>query len=212
MSNLIFPAPPVTTPTPTAAYLWPITKYPEYATALLQSASLRGEMARSFSQYPIWQFDFDFALLTGDLNLLSSYLSTLVGFVMAVRGPYQTWLFSDPYDNNVGSVPVTFATGDNATKIFQITRPIGAGVDIVQNLNGAPAIYLGGALQSSGYTVNSTGIVTFATAPGPGVSLAWTGNFYYRCRFNDDKVLSQLKQIVPSTWQIHSLAWHSVIL
>jgi uncharacterized protein (TIGR02217 family) len=48
-------------------------------------------------------------------------------------------------------------------------------------------MHLNGAVQSTGYTVNyATGVVTFTSAPGSGVVVAWAGLFDLPVRFADD--------------------------
>lgn len=60
------------------------------------------------------------------------------------------------------------------------------------DLAGAPSIYLADAtginLQSSGYTVSATGLLTFSGAPGSGKALLWSGGFYHRCRFLENNL------------------------
>lgn len=207
MSNVLFP----TLTMPTGSYTWPIAKYEEYSSIVLPSASMRGELAKSLSLYPLWRFDLDFALLAGDLNVLTSAVASVVGFHMQMRGSYSTWLFNDPYDNSTNG-NVQFATGDGATLAFQLTRPIAGGTDIVQNLNGVPVILINDVVQSAGsYSISPLGVVTFTTAPGAGLTLKWSGAFYFRCRFDNDK-LADLRQVAPSTWDIHSVQFHTVIL
>jgi len=208
MSNAQFP----TLVMPSGCYTWPIIKYAEYASIVLPSTSLRGELAKSMAVYPIWHYELDFALLSGDLNKqTASAVASVVGFHMQMRGRFSTWLFNDPYDN-VTDGQVQFATGDGTTTAFQITRPIAGGTDIVQNFNGAPAIYVNGVLQSvSAYTVSPTGVITFTSAPAAGATLKWSGNYFFRCRFDEDK-LSDLQQLVQSVWELPKVAFHSVIL
>jgi len=50
-----------------------------------------------------------------------------------------------------------------------------------------PVIYLGGSV-ASGYTIGSTGIVTFGSPPGSGVQITADLAYYWRCRFQDDSI------------------------
>jgi hypothetical protein len=63
----------------------------------------------------------------------------------------------------------------------------------------------------TGYSINSLGGVTFNAAPSIGASLAWTGKYYFRCRFKNDS-LDQLKQIFTNHWTIQTLEWNSILL
>lgn len=63
----------------------------------------------------------------------------------------------------------------------------------------------------TGYSISSLGVVTFTTAPAVNAALAWTGKYYFRCRFKNDD-LSELKEISKNFWTIGQLEWVSVIL
>lgn len=113
-------------------------------------------------------------------------LASLVGFYNKVGGPFDSWLYSDPDDNT--AVAQLFGVGNGATQGFQLLRGFGGFAEPVFDLQAAPAIYLAGVLQASGYTVSSTGWVSFTAAPGAGVALTWSGAFYRRCRFLGDRL------------------------
>jgi len=53
----------------------------------------------------------------------------------------------------------------------------------VTNIKAAGAVVSG-----AGYTIGSTGLVTFTTAPASGAALTWTGTYYFRCRFTKDQI------------------------
>ena len=74
---------------------------------------------------------------------------------------------------------------------------------------GGPYITVGGILADpSTYTVGSTGVITFTTAPTAGQTLAWTGMFAYLCRFVDDNL--QLEQFMNNLWKADSVKFRSV--
>lgn len=206
MSNLVFPA-----PQPQAlGFAWPVKKTPVYSTNVQPTASGRGEVRIGLSAYPRWQFDLDVSYLSGDFGQPSSAFAALLGFYMAAQGKLQDWLYEDPYDNAV--VGQNFGTGDGSTVAFQLVRSltVTGGLDIVQNVNGAPTIQVNGVAVTS-YTISSTGLVTFSAAPGAGQSLTWTGGYYFRCRFNDDS-LDSLQEDLYQLWSIGGLKFISVIL
>ena len=77
---------------------------------------------------------------------------------------------------------------------------------------GGPWITAGGVLvDPSTYTVSAPGggsaggLVTFATAPSSGAALAWTGNFYQLCNWDDDKLA--LSQFMSGLWSGKSLSF-----
>lgn len=73
---------------------------------------------------------------------------------------------------------------------------------------GGPWITKGGVLvDPSAYAINN-GLVSFATAPASGVSLAWTGLFSFLCRFDDDSL--DFEQFMQNLWRLESLKFRSV--
>lgn len=165
--------------------------------------------------YPVIHFELDYELLRDDLTV--SDLKQLVGLFNAMRGGYDTFLFSDPDFN---TFPVSnaqqFGTGDSSTKSFQITatyqNPGGPGYpELIQNFNGAPTILSNGAVVSAAnYSISGQGIITFNTAPNTGSVLTWYGSFYYRCEFDDDQL--DLSKFVNQWWQAKTVKFTSIKL
>ncbi len=177
MSNAVFPVLPGLT--------WNVVRQPEFRTKV-QSAVSGREIRLAFMSSPMYTFKMGYEVLRqgGAFN----ELKTLGGFFLNRLGSFDSFLYTDPTDSSVTAA--SFGAGNGTTLQFQLVRPYGpagsAFVEPVENLNGAPAIYKDGVLQTTGYTVGDTGIVTFATAPSAGVQLTWTGSFYYRVRFKQD--------------------------
>src|ERR1700743_2118205 len=207
MSNSIFPIPSL----PNGSRGWPVNKYPLFNTIVESPVSGRGETRISTTPYARWNFELTFPLVKGTFNDATSYLNQLVGFYMQMQGQANSFLFNDPQDNTISnSAPATFGLGDGSTKVFQLTRPIGNYQDIIQNLNGTPTIYVNGA-STTAFTIDSLGVVTFTTAPANSAVLAWSGGYYFRCRFSDDS-LSELSQVFTNTWQLAQIKFQSIIL
>jgi hypothetical protein len=80
----------------------------------------------------------------------------------------------------------------------------------VYALNGAPSIYVGGTLKTvtTDYTIDSRGMVTFASAPAGAAALTWTGAFYWEVRFENDT--TDFKNFANSLWAVNSLPFASV--
>lgn len=209
MSNSIFPMPVL----PGGSRGWPINKYPLFPKTLVQTpASERGETRISKSSYCRWQFDMTFPMLKGTFNDATSYLAKVMGFYMQMQGQAASWLYDDPYDNTITSAaPATFGQGDGVTKVFQLSRPIGSYADIIQNVNGVASIYIAGVVQVSGFSIDSLGVVTFTAAPAVNAVLAWSGKYFFRCRFLKDST-DQLKMISPNFWNLTQLEWISLII
>lgn len=205
MSNSIFPIPAF----PNGSRGWDIVKYPVFNTIIQTPVSKRGETRISTTPYCVWEFQMTFPYVKGTFNDSTSYLNQIAGFYMQMQGAANSWLYDDPQDDTI-TAPVSFGTGDGVTKAFQLSRPIGAYQDIIQNLNGTPTIYING-VSTTAFSINSLGVITFTSAPAVNAVLTWTGRYYFRCRFKNDS-LDQLKQIFTNHWTIQTLEWTSIIL
>jgi uncharacterized protein (TIGR02217 family) len=86
----------------------------------------------------------------------------------------------------------TGGVGDGSSTQFRLAKQYTSGTTVRwRNITKPDAstvlVSLDGVLQSSGYTLDdTTGIVTFSSAPGAGVALRWGGEFYVPCRFSAD--------------------------
>jgi len=139
-------------------------------------------------------------------NAAWSELQTLVGFYNLRGGPFDTFLFTDPDDS--AATLALFGTGDGATVAFQLLRSFGGFAEAVNDVNGAPSIYKAGTLQSSGYTISATGLVTFSTAPTTGQLLTWSGAFYRRCRFKGEQL--DTTKFMQDLWEARKVELISV--
>ncbi len=195
MSNSVFPSLP--------GLGWSVIKSPQFKTIAQKSVSGK-EVRQALMSYPLWEFTLTFSVLRGANGYTE--MQTLAGFFLEMLGMFDTWLFDDPSDDSVTAQ--SFGTGDGTTTAFQLTRGMGGFAEPIQNINGTPSIYINGVLQASGYTIGSTGIVTFSPAPAAAAALTWTGNFYFRCRFTLD--LAEFDQFAKNLWQLKKLTFVSV--
>lgn len=193
MSDVVFPVLP--------GLAWPKPKAPIWHTKVQQAVSGR-ELRAAFRQYPVYKFTLTHDFLRADST--NAELQTLLGFFNARKGSWDSFLYVDPLDNAVTAQG--FGTGDGATTQFQLVRTFGGDIEPVMNLNGNPAIYKAGVLQTlgSGYTL-SNGLVTFATAPANGAALTWTGSYYYRCRFERDS--EDFEGFLQDLWSLKKIAF-----
>lgn len=161
----------------------------EFKTFTQRAVSGR-ELRGTYQAFPLTTFKIDYEFLSNDG--VNFDIQTLVGFFLSRQGSFDSFLFTDPLDSTVTAQ--SFGQGDGATTAFQLSRSFGAGgstfAEPVQNVNGTPSIYVNGTLQTAGtnYTIGSTGMVTFVSAPAINATLTWTGNYYYRCRFTTDTI------------------------
>jgi hypothetical protein len=204
--DILFPMPIA----PQGAWTWPIKKTPSFKTIVQTPANNRGENRISLTPYPIWFYELDFSYLKGDMQAMASALQNLVGFFGYVQGQASDWLFEDPFDKTVTNAQ--FGVGDGTTTTFQLTRSVGLLTDIVQNLASIPALFSNGvAIATSAYTVSTTGVIQFTSAPAAGALLTWSGSFWFRCRFLDDE-WTDLQEFLFQLWEQKSVKFKSVIL
>jgi uncharacterized protein (TIGR02217 family) len=179
----------------------------------------------AYQQFPLIHFELIFSILRDDIS--TSDLKALVGLFNALQGRYDTFLFSDPDFNTIpSSAPAQFATvgvSDTTSTVYQLVATYensgGPGyAEMIQNLNGTPVIYGNGTTIPSGhYTLNPTvgggaipGGVQFSTLPSAGTVLSWSGSFYYRCAFDEDKL--ELTKFMNQWWSIKKLPFTEVLL
>lgn len=120
-------------------------------------------------------------------------LQTMEGFFNLHMGALDSFLFNDPDDQSITMQAI--GTGDGVTTDFQLARVWGGVVEPIAARNGSALIYKDGVLQATGwsyilgdiYPLN-TNKIRFTTAPALGVVVAWTGSYYWRCRFNKDEL------------------------
>ena len=177
-------------------------KTPQWSTVKQRSTGGM-EVAGSYYTLPIWKWELTFEFLRQTEGLAE--WATLAAFFNARQGSYDTFLYDDPTDDYVGAAP--FGTGDGLTKSFQLVRGLQGIYEPVYDLNGAPALYDNGTLIVSGYTITN-GLVTFTTAPTAGHALTWTGTYYWRCRFSEDKV--DFDYFAAGFWSAKKITFESV--
>lgn len=194
MSNALFPTLPGLKPTVGLA--------PRFATTTQRALSLR-ELRAQLARYPLWDVSLEYEFLRQGNGHVE--MDTLRGFFLARGGSFDSFLFAAPGDTSV--TDQQFGIGDGTTTAFQLVRTLGAAghtfTEPVNNLNGAATIKKAGVTQGSGYSINSTGLVTFTTAPTSGQSLTWSGAYYWRVRFTKDE--ADLRKFLEGLWDLRRL-------
>ena len=159
---------------------WDVTKTPEFFT--LAKVSPSGiDIAASLSAYPRWHFSLSYEVLRAGAE---DELETLLGFFLSCRGNAVDFLYCDPTDH-IAERQV-FGVGDGKTTIFQLCHAVGSYVEPVCDTTDE-VIYVGDTKKEDGYTIRG-GLVSFTTPPSAGRHLAWSGEFYYRCRFKESSI------------------------
>lgn len=86
---------------------WPVKQTPMYSTVTQTPASGRGELRIALMQFPRWDFVIDLSYIRGDAQGTNTIWQQLLNFYMGVQGAASDWLFTHPWDYNVGSYNVT---------------------------------------------------------------------------------------------------------
>jgi hypothetical protein len=186
------------------------TRTPVYSTGI--SPRVSGKESRlAYRVYPTFRFELKYEWL--DDRIAVSHLRALQGLFMAMKGRWDSFLYTDPDFNS--ATAFQFGTGDGVRTVWPLIMRFenagGPGGDeLVQNLNGTPQVFRNGSLQTGGgvnYTLGPTGMITFATPPTAGHALTWTGAFYYRCRFSADTMT--FEEFMEKWWQTRSVSFES---
>jgi uncharacterized protein (TIGR02217 family) len=135
--------------------------------------------------------------------------STLVGFINARQGGFDSFLFTDPDDYTTTAQLI--GNGNGVNRAFQLVRIFGGFIEPVYDTNSAPQLYLNGVLQTvvTNYTVDGAGLVTFVTAPAAGVVVTWSGTYYRRVCFTQDT--TSFTKFMNNTWSLKSLEFMTVL-
>lgn len=138
-----------------------------------------------------------YGILNKDPVQAETNFSEVLAFFYARRGQANSFRFKDWADYTIGDdesdTPQSIGTGDNLETDFQIVKTYEPGAyqfDRIVNkpVSGTVRVFLAGVEQFAGYTIDhSTGIVSFAVAPGSSVDVAVICEFDVAVRFDVDK-------------------------
>lgn len=186
---------------------FPITRTPIWQTIKQQSVA---GLTPRFAQwsYPRWRYEVSLEVL----RTHSSYteLQSLVGFINSLAGAAGTFQYADPYDG--AATDQNFGTGTGTATAFQLVRTLGGFTEPVYAPTATPTIKVGGVTKATpgDYSIGSTGIVTFTSAPANGAALTWTGSFAWLCQLDEDE--TDLTQFDAYRWSADSLKFTTVKL
>jgi uncharacterized protein (TIGR02217 family) len=188
MSDLIFPDFPGIT--------IDITRQPEWNTVIKEAWS--GVETRIGQRaWPRWRYTLKIDVLRatdGEIGALEAFFNRHAGMV-------ESFLFRDPENYRV--TDQAFGVCDGAATLFQLNRPVGTWLEPVWAPSSSPAPVIkrnGVALVPvTDYTLGTRGQVQLTSAP-PSGTLTWSGEYYLRCRFGEDKL--QLQRILLGLWKV----------
>jgi hypothetical protein len=187
MSEALFPVLP--------GQAWPRLKTPRHATLVRRANGRR--FALALQLYPTYTYKLRYNFLR------PADLAALAGFFRARRGRLDDFLFDDRDDNL--ATDQTFGLGDGTTTAFQLVRSLDGVVDPVHGLNGAPVVKRAGSVAAC--SVSTTGLVTFASPPGAGQLLTWSGGYYWRCAFTRDE--QEFEEFMRRLWSASAVEFET---
>ena len=188
---------------------WSVHKKPTFSTLVAPHVSGR-EVRDPLYQNPIWQFEVTFDGLASDSasypSLGAQSLQSLMGFYMQCQGRFGAFLYTDPTDNAVSNQ--TFATGDGATTTFTFARGLGGFLEPVGWVTNVSQVTVGGAAQSSGWSLSTPNSLVFSNPPASGALIGASFSYAFQCRFDDDA--ADFEQPMQNLWRVESLKFRSV--
>lgn len=183
MSNLVFP-------------VLPGQALPVQRSAIWKNRVVEADSGKRYSRavwsYPRWVYRLRFDVLRAGAE---QEIQTLLGFFNRHGGDADTWLFSDPSDRT--AIDQQLGVTDGVQTQWQLLRSMGGHTEPVLELDGAPEVRVDGVVQAVTFNAH-TGVITFASAPTAGGALTWSGNFYWRCRF--DKSQQDVEMFLQDLW------------
>jgi uncharacterized protein (TIGR02217 family) len=198
LSNVVFPV--------LNGLTWSRYKTPGFSTKI-QTAISGKEMRAPYWTYPRWTFKLKYEFIE-DNGTTEGDLQKIAGFFLSRKGSFDDFLYQDPEDYIV--TDQTIGVGDGVTTEFQLIRSFGGFVEPVFGIDAATLkLYLDG-LETTAFTVNNYGLVTFTTAPDSSAAITADFNFYFRCRFTKDEM--ELEEFVQALYQLNTCEFKSLKL
>lgn len=160
---------------------------PVWETQIYTSSSGRETRIQKWKS-PRYKISIKFNFLTDNsmqsVTLDKGDVERLKGFFNTLAGAFDDFLYFDDTENYVENQ--SFGVGDGQTTIFQLVRSLPYYAEAVTGINEKPQIFVNG--EEAECEVDAYGVVTFAEPPEADAVLTWTGNYYFRVRFEDDEL------------------------
>lgn len=185
MSNAVFPT--------LKGIAWDKTWVPQFSTKIQKSVSGK-EYRSSMMASPLYKVSLTYEFLrAGD----QGDLQNLVGFFLARRGSYDSFLVKLPVDNSVTNQ--LLAVGDGVTNQFHFVRSFGSEfAEYVANPLTVTAVTVGAVPLAAGQFQQSSGLLTLGAAPASGAQVRASFSYYYRARFAADE--TEYSEFMHNLW------------
>lgn len=189
MSNAIFPTFP--------GLDIEVVKEIEFNT-MVQASKTGKELRVAQRAYPMYRIGLKFNFLRDSTTYPE--LRSLGGFYMSRTGPADSFLFTEPDDASV--TDQLLGTGNGTQTDFQALRTFGTFVEPVFNINTITNVKVNGSVTAA-YTLQPNGVIRLNVAAPAGQSVTWTGSYYFRVRFVEDRL--NLKKFLDKVWSGQSV-------
>ena len=176
-------------------------KIPIWKTNVYEAASGKENRIQKWS-FPRYEITLNYNFMSDNslqsVTLDKGDIENLQGFFNKVGGNSEDFLYYDENENYCEDQ--IFGIGDASTKVFQLKRSLPNWVEPINGIVDAPVIKVAGQeLNSQYYEWDNTGKITFDTAPTVGAELTWTGYYYFRVRFKNEKL--ELTRTFDGLWE-----------
>ena len=199
MSNYVFPS--------FLGWSWEKTITPVWNTQTYESESGRETRIQKW-KYPRYKISLTYNFLTDNTSkwhLEKGDIERLQGFFNAVGGSFDDFLYFDDTENYVENQ--TFGVGNGQQTVFQLVRNHPYWAEPVNGIVEIPQIFIDGVLTTE-VSVDPYGVVTFNSPPPADSVLTWTGNYYFRVRFDNDEI--ELTRTWDGLWESIEISMKTV--
>lgn len=197
MSNIVFPV--------LASLEWGVTRRPTFQTIMRSSDSLR-EINSLAQVRCLYEFDLSYSALRNRTG--AQDLQQLMGLFCAMRGSYDTFLFTDPDDNSANNVQI--GTGNGTNLVFVLGRPTGINYfEAIGRVNQLTEVRVNGSVvPTANYSIILPNSIKFNTAPANGAVVTATFTYWFICRFMED--MQGYDQFMFNLFRLRSCKFKSV--
>lgn len=175
---------------------FPVQKEAEFKVDEKETASGRTFM-HTYWTFPRWHYTLSYEFLREWRSFTE--MQQLVAFFTGGFGRLTPFLFRD--DSDYTASDATFGLGDGTTRDFALTRtvggiaePVGAAIVSGVKIAGAP---------TTAFIILDDRLIRFTVAPAIGAQLKWSGFFWLRCRFVDEKL--SVAEFMRKLWSAKSV-------
>lgn len=199
MSNYVFPS--------FQGWSWEKTITPVWNTQTYESESGRETRIQKW-KYQRYKISLTYNFLTDNTSkwqLDKGDIERLQGFFNAVGGSFDDFLYLDDTENYVENQ--AFGIGNGQETVFQLVRNHPYWAEPVTGIVEIPQIFIDGVLTTE-VSVDPYGVVTFDSPPPADSVLTWTGNYYFRVRFDNDEI--ELTRTWDGLWESIEISMKTV--